>query len=82
VAIGFPASPNHAIGFAVSDIYVYLCKMETKRKGRPARLSESQKIKAFHGTHYTSLEAILKKFGSFEAAKQAANQAVKALFEA
>jgi len=56
--------------------------METKRKGRPARLSESQKIKAFHGTHYTSLEAILKKFGSFEAAKQAANQAVKALFEA
>jgi hypothetical protein len=55
--------------------------MEKTRKGRPAKLSESQKIKAFNGTHYINLEAILKKFGSYEAAKNAANQAVAKLFE-
>jgi len=55
--------------------------METKRKGRPAKLTEDQKKKAFNGTIYASTETIIKKFGSYEAAKQAANQAVAALFK-
>ena len=55
--------------------------MKTKRKGRPARLTDDQKKKAFNGTIYASNETIIKKFGSYESAKQAANQAVADLFK-
>jgi len=54
--------------------------MEMKRKGRKVRLTPYQRKKQFNGSAYVSLETIVNKFGSIEAAKEAANKAVSNLF--